>query len=84
MIILFTYFCSGILRLNYCKVTRSIRSYFRFGLNLFSWYRVVQSGLYFVQSLLAYTLMLIAMTFNVWIILGIVFGEAVGYFLFFE
>ncbi|VDO72483.1 unnamed protein product [Onchocerca flexuosa] len=28
--------------------------------------------------------MLIAMTFNVWIILGIVFGAAFGYFLFSE
>ncbi|KAK6103460.1 Ctr copper transporter family protein [Brugia pahangi] len=51
---------------------------------LFTFYRIVQSSLYFAQILLAYTLMLIAMTFNVWIILGIVFGEAAGYFLFSE
>ncbi|EJW87662.1 ctr copper transporter [Wuchereria bancrofti] len=51
---------------------------------LFTFYRIVQSSLYFAQILLAYTLMLIAMTFNVWIILGIVFGEATGYFLFSE
>lgn len=49
---------------------------------LFTCYRIVQASLYFAQTLLAYTLMLIAMTFNVWLILGIVFGEAVGYFLF--
>ncbi|VDN43913.1 unnamed protein product, partial [Gongylonema pulchrum] len=51
---------------------------------LFTCYRIVQSTLYFAQVLLAYTLMLIAMTFNVWLILGIVFGEAIGYFLFFS
>ncbi|MCP9262161.1 putative low affinity copper uptake protein 2 [Dirofilaria immitis] len=47
-------------------------------------YRIVQSSLYFTQVLLTFTLMLTAMTFNVWIILGIVFGEAAGYFLFSE
>ncbi|KAL3994843.1 Ctr copper transporter family protein [Acanthocheilonema viteae] len=51
---------------------------------LLTFYRIVQSSLYFTQILLAYILMLIAMTFNVWIILGIVAGEAIGYFLFSE
>ncbi|CAG9540621.1 unnamed protein product [Cercopithifilaria johnstoni] len=51
---------------------------------MFTFYRIVQSSLYFTQVLLAYTLMLIAMTFNVWIVLGIVVGEATGYFLFSE
>ncbi|OZC05759.1 Ctr copper transporter family protein, partial [Onchocerca flexuosa] len=57
---------------------------FRAVKQLFTYYRIVQSTLYFTQILLAYTLMLIAMTFNVWIILGIVFGAAFGYFLFSE
>uniref|UniRef100_A0A8R1TJB8 Copper transport protein n=1 Tax=Onchocerca volvulus TaxID=6282 RepID=A0A8R1TJB8_ONCVO len=57
---------------------------FRAMKRLFTYYRIVQSSLYFLQILLAYTLMLIAMTFNVWIILGIVFGAAFGYFLFSE
>uniref|UniRef100_A0A0R3RPL0 Copper transport protein n=1 Tax=Elaeophora elaphi TaxID=1147741 RepID=A0A0R3RPL0_9BILA len=59
------------------KILRAVKQ-------LFTFYRVVQSSLYFTQILLAYTLMLIAMTFNVWIILGIVIGEAIGYFLFSE
>uniref|UniRef100_A0A915PSV4 Copper transport protein n=1 Tax=Setaria digitata TaxID=48799 RepID=A0A915PSV4_9BILA len=57
---------------------------FRAVKQLFTFYRIVQSSLYFAQMLLAYTLMLIAMTFNVWIILSIVFGKAIGYFLFSE
>ncbi|CAJ0955679.1 unnamed protein product, partial [Mesorhabditis belari] len=50
--------------------------------NLFTAYRVVQALLYGVQAILAYVLMLIVMTFNVWLILAVVIGEAVGYFLF--
>ncbi|KAM3718906.1 High affinity copper uptake protein [Dirofilaria immitis] len=57
---------------------------FRAVKQLFTFYRIVQSSLYFTQVLLTFTLMLTAMTFNVWIILGIVFGEAAGYFLFSE
>lgn len=49
---------------------------------IFASHRILQATLYFLQALLAYTLMLIAMTFNLWLILAIVSGEAVGYLLF--
>ncbi|CAB3405056.1 unnamed protein product [Caenorhabditis bovis] len=49
---------------------------------LLSTYRIIQGILYGLQALLAYVLMLIVMTFNVNLILAVVVGEAVGYFLF--
>ncbi|CAI5440950.1 unnamed protein product [Caenorhabditis angaria] len=49
---------------------------------LFTKYRLAQCGLYGIQMLLAYVLMLIVMTFNVNLILSVVFGTSVGYFLF--
>ncbi|CAD6192240.1 unnamed protein product [Caenorhabditis auriculariae] len=49
---------------------------------LFTPYRISQAALYGLQAVLAYALMLIVMTFNVNLILAVVFGEAVGYFLF--
>ncbi|CAJ0570373.1 unnamed protein product, partial [Mesorhabditis spiculigera] len=49
---------------------------------LFTRYRIAQALLYGVQIVLSYMLMLIVMTFNVWLILAVVIGEAVGYFLF--
>uniref|UniRef100_A0A0K0DMX0 Copper transport protein n=1 Tax=Angiostrongylus cantonensis TaxID=6313 RepID=A0A0K0DMX0_ANGCA len=49
---------------------------------VFSGFRLVQAALFGVQSLLAYVLMLIVMTFNGNLILSVVLGEAVGYLLF--
>ncbi|PAV91342.1 hypothetical protein WR25_04354 [Diploscapter pachys] len=49
---------------------------------LFTKYRIAHGLLYGFQQLLAFTLMLIVMTFNGNLILSVVIGEAVGYFLF--
>ena len=43
---------------------------------------IVQTLLHVVQVLLSYMLMLIAMTFNMYLILAIVLGAAAGYFCF--
>ncbi|XP_022696408.1 probable low affinity copper uptake protein 2 isoform X1 [Varroa jacobsoni] len=43
---------------------------------------IQQTGLYMVQVLLAYFLMLLFMAFNVWICLAIVWGAGLGYFVF--
>jgi len=45
-------------------------------------HHLLQTVLHFVQFGLAYLLMLIAMTFNVWLFLSILVGAALGYFLF--
>ena len=45
-------------------------------------HHLVQTLLHFMQFALGYMLMLIAMTFNVWLFLSILVGAAVGYFLF--
>lgn len=45
-------------------------------------YRVTQALLYAVQATLAYLLMLVVMTFNIWLLFAVIIGEAVGYFLF--
>uniref|UniRef100_A0A1I7WRC2 Copper transport protein n=1 Tax=Heterorhabditis bacteriophora TaxID=37862 RepID=A0A1I7WRC2_HETBA len=55
---------------------------FRLTKRLFTSYRILQGALYGIQALLAYVLMLIVMTFNGNLIISIVIGEAVGYFLF--
>lgn len=41
-----------------------------------------QTFLHMVQMILSYFLMLIFMTYNVWLCLAVVFGACVGYFLF--
>ncbi|XP_075983014.1 high affinity copper uptake protein 1-like [Anticarsia gemmatalis] len=43
---------------------------------------VVQTLLHFLQSTASYTLMLVFMTYNVWLCLALVLGLAVGYFFF--
>ena len=55
---------------------------FRITRRLFTKYRIAHGLLYGFQQLLAFTLMLIVMTFNGNLILSVVIGEAVGYFLF--
>lgn len=43
---------------------------------------LVQTGLHIIQLTVSYLLMLIFMTYNVWLCLAVVVGSAVGYFLF--
>lgn len=43
---------------------------------------IYQTFLHVVQVTLSFLLMLIFMTYNVWLCLGVVFGAAVGYFMF--
>lgn len=45
-------------------------------------HHLAQTLLHFLQFGLGYMLMLIAMTFNVWLFLSILFGATLGYFLF--
>ncbi|KAF5276104.1 hypothetical protein FQR65_LT16490 [Abscondita terminalis] len=49
---------------------------------MMSWMHVFQTLLHIVQITLSYFLMLIFMTYNVWLCLAVVVGAAVGYFLF--
>uniref|UniRef100_A0AC35TGU6 Copper transport protein n=1 Tax=Rhabditophanes sp. KR3021 TaxID=114890 RepID=A0AC35TGU6_9BILA len=42
----------------------------------------LQTGLFFVQVVLSYLLMLVFMTFSIWLGLAVTVGTAVGYFLF--
>lgn len=43
---------------------------------------LLQSALHVFQVGYGYLLMLVAMTFNVWLFLAVCFGSGVGYFLF--
>lgn len=45
-------------------------------------HHLVQTLLHLVQFALGYMLMLIAMTFNVWLFISVVFGASLGYFIF--
>ncbi|KAF8770630.1 High affinity copper uptake protein 1 like protein [Argiope bruennichi] len=49
---------------------------------MLSWPHMIQTFLHVVQMILSYFLMLIFMTFNVWLCLGVILGSGVGYFLF--
>lgn len=49
---------------------------------MFSLMHGVQTFLHIIQIVLSYFLMLIFMTYNVWLCLAVVIGAAVGYFLF--
>lgn len=50
--------------------------------SMFSWMHALQTLLHVVQMVLSYFLMLIFMTYNVWLCLAMVVGTAVTYFLF--
>ncbi|GLV43760.1 Copper transporter 1A [Carabus blaptoides fortunei] len=50
--------------------------------SMFSWMHALQTFLHVVQMVLSYFLMLIFMTYNVWLCLAMVVGTAVTYFLF--
>lgn len=49
---------------------------------MFSQKHVLQTGLHMVQLIVSYLLMLIFMTYNVWLCLAVILGSATGYFLF--
>ncbi|CAL1261892.1 unnamed protein product [Larinioides sclopetarius] len=49
---------------------------------MLSWPHMIQTFMHVVQMVLSYFLMLIFMTFNVWLCLGVILGSGVGYFLF--
>lgn len=54
-----------------------------FKIRLVSVPHLIQTSLYFVQLIITYVLMMAFMTFNTWICLSIVFGSAIGYWLFY-
>ncbi|XP_011879283.1 PREDICTED: high affinity copper uptake protein 1 isoform X2 [Vollenhovia emeryi] len=49
---------------------------------MMSWMHLFQTFLHIIQMVLSYFLMLIFMTYNVWLCCAVVVGAAVGYFLF--
>ncbi|XP_034951025.1 high affinity copper uptake protein 1 isoform X2 [Chelonus insularis] len=49
---------------------------------MLSWMHTFQTFLHIVQIVLSYFLMLIFMTYNVWLCFAVVLGAAIGYFLF--
>lgn len=49
---------------------------------MLSWMHSFQTFLHIVQVILSYFLMLIFMTYNVWLCFAVVLGAAIGYFLF--
>ncbi|CAL1260940.1 unnamed protein product [Larinioides sclopetarius] len=49
---------------------------------MLSWQHALQTSLHIVQIVVSYFLMLIFMTYNVWLCLAVVFGAGVGYFVF--
>ena len=54
----------------------------RYGQSLSGATHLAQTGLFFVQLLLSYLLMLAVMTFSVWILLAVSAGAALGFWLF--
>ncbi|XP_044728560.1 high affinity copper uptake protein 1 [Chrysoperla carnea] len=50
--------------------------------SMISWIHAFQTVLHVVQIVLSYFLMLIFMTYNIWLCAAVVIGAAVGYFLF--
>ncbi|XP_033227346.1 high affinity copper uptake protein 1 isoform X2 [Belonocnema kinseyi] len=49
---------------------------------MLSWMHTFQTFLHIIQIILSYFLMLIFMTYNVWLCFAVVLGTAIGYFLF--
>lgn len=47
-----------------------------------SWPHLLQTFLHMVQMVISYFLMLIFMTYNVWLCLGVILGAGFGYFIF--
>ncbi|XP_051166537.1 high affinity copper uptake protein 1-like [Leptopilina boulardi] len=51
-------------------------------LTMMSWMHMYQTSLHIIQVSLSYLLMLIFMTYNIWLCLAIIFGISIGFFLF--
>lgn len=51
-------------------------------MSMFSQMHALQTLLHVIQLSISYLLMLIFMTFNVWLCISVVFGAALGYFMF--
>ncbi|XP_034254323.1 high affinity copper uptake protein 1 [Thrips palmi] len=51
-------------------------------MSMFSRMHALQTLLHIIQLTISYLLMLVFMTFNVWLCLSVVFGAALGYFMF--
>lgn len=49
---------------------------------MLSWSHAVQTVLHILQMMISYFLMLIFMTYNVWLCLAVIFGAGIGYFSF--
>ncbi|XP_018359730.1 PREDICTED: high affinity copper uptake protein 1 isoform X2 [Trachymyrmex cornetzi] len=49
---------------------------------MMSWMHLFQTFLHIIQIVLSYFLMLIFMTYNVWLCCAVILGAAIGYFLF--
>lgn len=49
---------------------------------MLSWAHAIQTTLHIIQIIVSYFLMLIFMTYNVWLCLAVVLGAGVGYFIF--
>lgn len=49
---------------------------------MLSWSHSIQTVLHVIQMIISYFLMLIFMTYNVWLCLAVILGSGVGYFLF--
>ncbi|XP_014251551.1 high affinity copper uptake protein 1 isoform X2 [Cimex lectularius] len=49
---------------------------------IWSWFNAMQTMLHMLQMTISYLLMLIFMTFNVWLCLAVVLGSSTGYFFF--
>ncbi len=43
---------------------------------------IIQAALYMIQGILSYALMLVFMTYNVWLCLSLILGMGLGYVLF--
>lgn len=61
---------------------KSLIAYFHYSPTMISWNHLYQTLLHIIQVTLSFLLMLIFMTYNVWLCLAVVLGAAVGYFLF--
>ena len=48
---------------------------------MLSWNHFIATGFHFIRMALAYLLMLIVMTFNIWLIMSIILGSVLGYFI---
>ncbi|VDN56554.1 unnamed protein product [Dracunculus medinensis] len=67
---------------NQIESAQFIFYYFSYKRRLFSCSHLVQICLFALQTIIAYFLMLIFMTFSVWLGLAVIFGASFGYYFF--